>query len=107
MMNLAHQMKHMPSLPALASALCHIATIAVVMRGRTDMGTAGMAGAHRNLESTEPPHDLLVTDPIDQAIARLQKAADTHAARLTAVETGTAELMEILKEHKEVFIGSL
>ena len=40
MMNLAHQMKHMPSLPTLASALCHIATIVVVMRGRTDLPTA-------------------------------------------------------------------
>ncbi len=39
-MMMAHQMKHMPSLPSLASALCHIATIAVVMRGRTDLGTA-------------------------------------------------------------------
>ena len=37
---MANHMKHMPSLPTLASALCHIATIAVVMRGRTDLGTA-------------------------------------------------------------------
>ena len=56
MMTMEHQMKHMPSLPTLASALCHIATIAVVMRGRTDLGTApGVAGgSHRHLESTEP-----------------------------------------------------
>ena len=29
---MAQQMKHMPSLPTLASVLCHIATIAVVRR---------------------------------------------------------------------------
>ena len=60
MKNMAQQqMKQMPSLPTLASALCHIATIAVIMRGRTDLATApGVAGvSHRNLESAEPPHD--------------------------------------------------
>ena len=64
-MMMAHQMKHMPSLPTLASALCHIATIAVVMRGRTDLGTApGVAGgSHRHLESAEPPHDPLAPLP--------------------------------------------
>eukprot|EP01044_Picomonas_judraskeda_P018327 COSAG03_NODE_3611_length_1922_cov_2.583653_2_plen_62_part_00 len=46
MKNMAQQqMKQMPSLPTLASALCHIATIAVIMRGRTDLATApGVAG---------------------------------------------------------------
>ena len=64
MMNMAQQMKHMASLPTLASVLCHIATIAVVMHGRTgDLGTAPrvVGGSHRNLESTEPPHDPLVS----------------------------------------------
>ena len=61
-MTMAQQMKHMPSALALASALCHIATIAVLMRGRIDLATApGLAGgSHRNLESAEPPQDLTV-----------------------------------------------
>ena len=52
---MAIQMKQMPSLPTLASALCHISTIAVVMRGHhADLGTTpGVAGgSHRHLEST-------------------------------------------------------
>ena len=89
------QMKHMPSLPTLASALCHIATIAVVMRGRTDLGTApGMAGgSHRHLESAEPSHDPLAMDPLAQTVARLEKAVDAHGARLTAVEEEKVEDM--------------
>ena len=74
MMTMEHQMKHMPSLLILASALCHIATIAVVMRGRNDLGTApGVAGgSHRHLESAEPPHDPLAMDPLAQTVARLE-----------------------------------
>ena len=100
---MAHHMKHMPSLPTLASALCHIATIAVVMRGRTDLGTAqGVAGgSHRHLESAEPPHDPLAMDPLAQTVARLEKAVDAHGARLTAVETDNAELTASLNEHME------
>ena len=103
MMTMAHQMKHMPSLPTLASALCHIATIAVVMRGRTDLGTApGVAGgSHRHLESTEPPHDPLAMGPLAQTVARLEKAVDAHGARLTAVEKDNAELTTSLNEHME------
>ena len=61
MMMMAQQMKQMPSLSTLASALCHIATITMVMRGRTDLGTApGVAGgSHRHLESAEPPQNAL------------------------------------------------
>mgnify|MGYP006936555701 CR=1 FL=1 len=98
------QMKHMPSLPTLASALCHIATIAVVMRGRTDLGTApGVAGgSHRHLESAEPPaHDPLAMDPLAQTVARLEKAVDAHGARLTAVEQDNAELTASLNGHVE------
>ena len=92
-MMMTNHMKHMPSLPTLASALCHIATIAVVMRGRTDLGTApGVAGgSHRHLESAEPPHDPLTMDPLAQTVARLEKAVDTHGARLTAVEEEKVE----------------
>ena len=95
-MMMAHHMKHMPSLPTLASALCHIATIAVVMRGRTDLGTApGVAGgSHRHLESAEPPHDPPATDPLAQTVARLEKA-------VAAVEKDNAELKAILKERME------
>jgi hypothetical protein len=102
-MTMAHQMKHMPSLPTLASVLCHIATIAVVMHGRTDLGTTpGLAGgSHRHLESTEPPHDPLAMDPLTQTVARLEKAVDTHGARLTAVEEENTELKAILKKRTE------
>ena len=102
-MTMAHQMKHMPSLPTLASALCHIATIAVVMRGRTDLGTApGVAGgSHRHLESAEPPHDPLAMDPLAQTVARLEKAVDAHGARLTAVEKDSVELTAILNRYME------
>ena len=101
MITMEHQMKHMPNLPTLASALCHIATISMVMQGRTDLGTApGVAGgSHRYLESAEPPHDPLAMDPLAQTVARLEKAVDTHGARLTAVETGNAELAAIFKLH--------
>ena len=93
-MNMAKQMKHMPNLPALASAVCHIATIAVVMRMRTDLGTAPgvVGGSHRHLESAEPPHDPFDIDPLAQTVARLEKAVDTHGARLTAVEASVTEL---------------
>ena len=89
-------MKHMPSLPTLASALCHIATIAVVMRGRTDLGTApGVAGgSHRHLESAEPPHDPLAMDPLAQTVARLEKA-------VAAGEKDNAELRAILNEQMQ------
>ena len=95
-MTMAHQMKHMPSLPTLASALCHIATIAVVMRGRTDLGTApGVAGgSHRHLESAEPPHDPLAMDPLAQTVARLEKA-------VAAVEKDNLELKTILNRHMQ------
>ncbi len=99
---MAHQIKHMPSLPALASALCHIATIAVVMQTRTELSTAVEGGLHRSLKSTgEPPRD-----PLDQMAARLEKAIDTHGARLTAVETNTADLTAILNEHTEGHEGT-
>ena len=103
MMTMAHHMKHMPSLLTLASALCHIATITVVMRGRFDLGTApGVArGSHRHLESTEPPHDPLAMDPLAQTVARLEKAVDAHGARLTAVQEENLELTSILNEHME------
>ena len=103
MMSMTHQMK-MPSLPTLASALCHIATITVVMRGRTDLGTAprvAPGGSHRHLESAEPPHDPLAMDPLAQTVARLEKAVDAHGARLTAVEKKNVELTAILNEHME------
>ena len=100
---MAHHMKHMPSLPTLASALCHMATIAVVMRGRTDLGTApGVAGgSHRLLESAEPPHDPLAMDLVAQTVARLEKAVDAHGARLTAVEQDNTELTASLNELME------
>jgi hypothetical protein len=104
MMTMAHQMKHMPSLLTLASALCHIATITVVMRGRTDLGTKpGVAGdSHRHLESAEPPaHDPLAMDPLAQTVARLEKAVDAHGARLTAVEKENLELTASLNGHME------
>ena len=102
-MMMTNHMKHMPSLPTLASALCHIATITVVMRGRTDLGTApGVAGgSHRHLESTEAPHDPLAMDPLAQTVARLEKAVDTHGARLTAVEEENTEFKAILNDHME------
>ena len=108
MMMMAQQMKQMPSLPTLASALCHIATIAVVMHGRTDLRTApGVAGgSHRHLESAEPPHDPLAMDPLAQTVARLEKAVDAHGARLTAVEEENAELTVILNEHMEGHAGT-
>eukprot|EP01043_Picozoa_sp_COSAG02_P068459 COSAG02_NODE_11378_length_1736_cov_5.554673_1_plen_229_part_01 len=100
-MTMAQQMKHMPSALALASALCHIATIAVLMRGRTDLATApGLAGgSHRNLESAEPPQDLPAMDPLlAQTVARLEELVDAHGARLRAVEAGNAEVTAILKK---------
>jgi hypothetical protein len=103
MMMMAQQMKQMPSLPTLASALCHIATIAVVMHGRTDLRTApGVAGgSHRHLESAEPPHDPLATDPLAQTVARLEKAVAAHGARLAAVEKGSTEFTARLNEHTD------
>jgi len=107
-MMMAHHMKHMPSLPTLASALCHIATITVVMWGRTDLGTAPRVagGSHRHLESAEPPHDPLAMDPLAQTVARLEKAVDAHGARLTAVEQDTAQLTASLNEHMEGHAGT-
>jgi hypothetical protein len=93
-------MKHMPSALALASALCHIATIAVLMRGRTDLATApGLAGgSHHNLESAEPPQDLADLPAMDpllaQTVARLEEA-------VAAVEKDNAEVKAILNEHME------
>ena len=108
-MTMAQQMKHMPSALALASALCHIATIAVLMRGRTDLATApGLAGgSHRNLESAEPPQDLPGMDPLlAQTVARLEELVDAHGARLRAVEVGNAEVTAILKKRTEGHEGT-
>ena len=108
-MTMAQQMKHMPSALALASALCHIATIAVLMRGRTDLATApGLAGgSHRNLESAEPPQDLPGMDPLlAQTVARLEELVDAHGARLRAVEAGNAEVTAILKKRTEGHEGT-
>eukprot|EP01043_Picozoa_sp_COSAG02_P010643 COSAG02_NODE_378_length_23535_cov_35.310164_14_plen_865_part_00 len=109
---MAQQMKHMPSLPTLANVLCHIATIAVVMHGRTDLGTAPgvVGGSHRHLESTANHlghrHDPLAMDPLAQTVARLEKAVDTHGARLTAVEEESTELKAILKKRTEGHEGT-
>ena len=51
------------------------------------------------LESAEPPHNPLATDPLAQTVARLEKAVDTHGARLKAVEEENMELKAILNEH--------
>eukprot|EP01046_Picozoa_sp_COSAG06_P073325 COSAG06_NODE_21874_length_742_cov_1.275272_1_plen_171_part_01 len=95
-------MKQMPSLPTLASVLCHIATVSVVLHGRTDL-----RGSHRNLESTDPPHNpLVMQDPLAQTVARLEKAVDMHGVRLTTVERGNVELTTLLNEHMEGHEGT-
>ena len=89
----------MPSLSTLASALCHIATIAVVMQKHTDLSsTPGLAGrSHRNLESTAEPPD----DPLAKTVAQLEKAVDTQGAQLHALRSEVHSLVEDLQEIRE------
>ena len=112
---MAQQMKLMPSLPTLGSALCHIFTLAVVMQKHTDLSIApGAVGAsHHNLESTgEPPLDRsagvdpLTFDGLLQMVARLEEAIDTHEARLTTAEKHNADLTAILNERMDGHEGT-
>lgn len=54
-------------------------------------------GAELELE----PDDPLVMDPLSRTVARLQKAVDTHGARLVVVEKVNAELKALLTERAE------
>ena len=96
-------MQKMPAPLALASALCHVATIAVIGNMYIQLSTLRdtPAGPHRTLLDSDSAHD-----PLAQTVARLEKAADAHGARLAAVEKGNAELTAILNEHIEGHEGT-
>ena len=81
-------MQKMAAPLALASALCHIATIAVIANMHIQPSTLRdtPAGPHRTLLDIDSAHD-----PLAQTVAQLEKAVDTHGARLTAVEEHNAE----------------
>ena len=68
---------------ALMSALCHIATLTVIMHTQRRGHAPRMKRvAHRNLESAEPDADAHVS----MTVARLEKIVDTQGARLTSVK---------------------
>jgi hypothetical protein len=96
-------MQKMAAPLALASALCHVATVAVMMNMHIELSTLRDTppDPHRTLLDSDGAHDPLVTDSLAQTVARLEKAADTHGARLTAVENGHMELTATLNEHLE------
>eukprot|EP01043_Picozoa_sp_COSAG02_P061311 COSAG02_NODE_8214_length_2656_cov_2.452269_2_plen_313_part_00 len=96
-------MQKMAAPLALASALCHVATVAVMMDMHIQLSTVqDMAtGPHRALLDSDSAHDPFDMDPLAQTVARLEKAADAHGARLTAVEEDNAELTAILNKHME------
>ena len=79
-------MQKVAKLLALASALCHIATLSVLLMQTTRHG-AVPGGSHRNLESTE--HDHVVT-----TVARLERAIDTQAATVNAIQAQLHALQE-------------
>ena len=103
-------MQKMAAPLSLASALCHVATVAVMMNMHIQLSTvqdtATGPGQHRTLLDSDSAHDPLVMDPLAQTVARLEKAADTHGVRLTAVENGHAQLTAVLKVQMEGHEGA-
>jgi hypothetical protein len=73
---------------ALASALCHLATVAVMMNMHIELST--LRDPHRTLLDSDSAHDPLAMDPLVQTVARLEKTVYTHGARLMAVEKDNA-----------------
>ena len=85
-------MQKMAAALALCSAICHLATIAMIT-GTTIPGlNIGMsAGPHRH---------LLETFVALETVARLENTVDTLSTRVTAVEEHNAEITEHLKTWK-------
>ena len=76
-------MKKMAAPLALASAICHLATIAVIMDTRIRLSTVRdmPAGPHHNLLESSATDSLETVARLDKAVDHLQ---DTLGSRLTA-----------------------
>eukprot|EP01043_Picozoa_sp_COSAG02_P060240 COSAG02_NODE_7829_length_2831_cov_1.499268_4_plen_338_part_01 len=83
---------------ALASALCHVATLVVLMDTRLSIGGARQLTdpQHRSLLDCPPSPPASEPAPHLEAVGRLDKAVDTLGMRLTAVEDQNVELTATL-----------
>jgi hypothetical protein len=84
---------------ALVSAICHLATVAVVVNMRAELSTARdmPAGPHRNLLDSNAG-DLVTVARMNKAVDHLQ---DTLGSRLTGVEHENIKLKALVKVLKD------